>query len=159
MYKIMDMGNTFINGIDILYIKKGGSIMKVCRDIFFAVCIGIFGGFAVTILSYYNQHKSDGVEGTLLAVANSARTIREAYTDVSEESYDWNVDPKVLAGGIMSSDTGEYIDDRIPVLSDEVLSAFADLTEEEAGDDVVSAVVIYFKVNLRSRISSQLMMG
>ena len=114
--------------------------MKMVRNMMLAITLGIFGGLAVTIMSYYNRHKEDGLANTLLAVEEASQTIKDAYSDEGKKAYDWNVDPKVLAGGELSSDTGEYIDERIPALSDAVLSAFADITGETVSDNIPGAV-------------------
>ena len=110
--------------------------MRMVRNIVLAICLGVFGGLAVTVLSYYNHHKQDGIANTLLAVSEASQIIKDAYSGDDSKAYNWNVDPKVLAGGELSSDTGEYIDDRIPALSDSVLSAFADLKGELMQDEV-----------------------
>lgn len=98
--------------------------MKIVKNMVFAICLGIFGGLAVTVLSYYNNHKNVGMFDTLFAVSDSMNTIKEAYSDSASKDYDWNIDTDLLAGGRLTSDTGEYIDERIPSLSDSVLAAF-----------------------------------
>lgn len=60
--------------------------MKVFRDIFAAVLIGIMGGLLVTTISYYNHHKEGGIQQTLLAVVNSFHTVAEAYSDEDEST-------------------------------------------------------------------------
>lgn len=60
--------------------------MKVFRDIFGAVLIGIMGGLLVTTISYYNHHKEGGIQQTLLAVVNSFHTVAKAYSDEDENT-------------------------------------------------------------------------
>lgn len=55
--------------------------MKVFRDMCIAILLGIVGGFLVTTISYYNDHKEGGVAQTLLAVANSFDTVADAYSE------------------------------------------------------------------------------
>lgn len=69
--------------------------MKVFRDICIAILLGIVGGFLVTTISYYNDHKEGGVEQTLMAVSNSFDVITDAYSVLKnddlllgEEAYD-----------------------------------------------------------------------
>lgn len=111
--------------------------MKMARNMMLAICLGVIGGFAVTILSYYNQHKQGGIANTLFAVADSARTIREAYSGTADAGYNWNVDSNLLAGGRLSSMTGEYIDDRIPALSDSVQAAFRNIGISDSVTEVI----------------------
>lgn len=63
-----------------------GLSMKVFRDIFAAVLIGIMGGFLVTTISYYNHHKEGGVTQTLLAMVDSFQTVSEAYSEDGKTS-------------------------------------------------------------------------
>lgn len=60
--------------------------MKVFRDIFAAVLIGIMGGMLVSTISYYNQHKEGGVLQTAMAVVNSFHEVASAYSDLDEEN-------------------------------------------------------------------------
>ena len=46
---------------------KGRDLMKIVRDFTFAITLGIIGGLAVTVLSYYNDHKEGGIRNTLIA--------------------------------------------------------------------------------------------
>lgn len=75
--------------------------MKVFRDVFAAVLIGIMGGFIVTTISYYNNHKEGGVLQTLLAVSDSFKTVAESYSGVDSDNLlgkeDYNFEDKVLA--------------------------------------------------------------
>ena len=66
--------------------RKKGSCMKVFRDMFAAVLIGIMGGLIVTTFSYYHKHKEGGVTQTLLAVLNSFNTVADAYSSVDGNS-------------------------------------------------------------------------
>lgn len=61
-------------------------MMKVFRDMCIAVLLGVVGGFLVTTLSYYNDHKEGGVAQTLLAVANSFDTVADAYSEDGESN-------------------------------------------------------------------------
>lgn len=74
--------------------------MKVFRDVFAAVLIGIMGGFVVTTVSYYNNHKEGGVLQTLLAVSDSFKTVAESYSGLDGDNLlgieDYNFDDKVL---------------------------------------------------------------
>lgn len=75
--------------------------MKVFRDLFAAVLIGIMGGFVVTIFSYYNNHKDGGILQTLFAVTDSFRTVAEAYAEVDSNNWlaaeDYDIEKEVLA--------------------------------------------------------------
>lgn len=67
--------------------------MKVFRDIFAAMMIGIMGGLLVSTISYYNQHKEGGITHTLLAVADSIDTVAKAYSSGDENTLaagNWN---------------------------------------------------------------------
>lgn len=55
--------------------------MKVFRDMCIAILLGIVGGFLVTTLSYYSEHKEGGVVQTLCAVMNSFDTVADAYAE------------------------------------------------------------------------------
>lgn len=75
--------------------------MKVFRDIFAAVMIGIMGGLLVSTVSYYNEHKEGGITQTLFAVANSFNTVANAYSTVDGDTLlagnqDYNLEDKVL---------------------------------------------------------------
>lgn len=75
--------------------------MKVFRDVFAAVLIGIMGGFIVTTISYYNNHKEGGVLQTLLAVSDSFKTVAESYSGLDSDNLlgkeDYNFEDEVLA--------------------------------------------------------------
>lgn len=75
--------------------------MKVFRDIFGAVLIGIFLGVFVSTISYYYEHKEGGWKQTMLAVLNSFDEISEAYSSINQEDLytdiqDYEIDDKVL---------------------------------------------------------------
>lgn len=55
--------------------------MKLFRDIFAAIMVGILGGLLVTTISYYNSHKDEGIFHTMMAVANSMDVVSDAYAD------------------------------------------------------------------------------
>lgn len=85
--------------------------MKVFRDIFAAIMVGIIGGFLVTTFSYYHDHKEGGVTQTLFAVLDSFNTVADAYSSANGDS---------LLGNIEDVD-----------LEDEVLAAFESLENGE----------------------------
>ena len=60
--------------------------MKVFRDMSIAILLGIVGGFLVTTVSYYNDHKEGGLAQTLLAVVNSFDTVADAYSEDGDSS-------------------------------------------------------------------------
>jgi stage II sporulation protein R len=70
--------------------------MKVFRDVFAAILIGIMGGFLVSVISYYQGHKEGGVRQTAMAVLQSFDTVSQAYT--GDDSV--NVDDYELAENI-----------------------------------------------------------
>ncbi len=117
--------------------------MKIVRDFTFAITLGIIGGLAVTVLSYYNDHKEGGIRNTLMAVADSANLISDAYSDTNERGYKWNIDKDMLAGGRVTSDTGEYIDRKVPAFSDGVTAAWSEdgCDGDNAGDCIYSDII------------------
>ena len=114
--------------------------MKIARNMAIAICLGIFAGLAATIISYYFSHTEGGVTNTLFAVADSARRIRDAYSDSKVQSYDFDIDRNLLSGGRVSSTSGEYIDERIPALSDSVMAAFNEMTGVTDGEDTAMKI-------------------
>ena len=110
--------------------------MRVIRDFTFAIILGIIGGLAASVMSYYHDHKEDGMANTLLAIANGAQVISDAYSDTTDRGYKWNINKEMLAGGRVTSDSGEYIDERIPALSDAVLAAFNDMGSTGEAKDI-----------------------
>lgn len=60
--------------------------MKVFRDMCIAILLGIVGGFLVTTLSYYSEHKEGGLVQTLCAVMNSFDTVADAYAEDGESN-------------------------------------------------------------------------
>lgn len=60
--------------------------MKVFRDVFAAIMIGIIGGLAVSVFSYYQEHKEGGILQTAQAIVNSFDVVAGAYSDLNEES-------------------------------------------------------------------------
>ena len=60
--------------------------MKVFRDMCIAILLGIVGGFLVTTLSYYSEHKEGGVVQTLCAVMNSFDIVADAYAEDGESN-------------------------------------------------------------------------
>lgn len=87
--------------------------MKVFRDIFAAIMIGILGGLLVTTVSYYNNHKEGGISQTLLAVVDSFYSVAEAYTEED--------------GTSLLADLKNYD------IENEVLEAFQNVEAGEAG--------------------------
>ena len=125
--------------------------MKIVRDFTFAITLGIIGGLAVTVLSYYNDHKEGGIRNTLMAVADSANLISDAYSDTNERGYKWNIDKDMLAGGRVSSDTGEYIDRKVPAFSDGVTAAWSeDGCDGDNTGDCIYSDIIRFHVRANS---------
>lgn len=53
--------------------------MKVLRDAFTAVLVGIMGGILFSTISYYHHHKEGGLFQTMFAVMNSFQTVAQAY--------------------------------------------------------------------------------
>ncbi len=75
--------------------------MKVFRDMCIAVLLGIVGGFLVTTISYYNEHKEGGAAQTLMAVAKSFDTVADAYSVADDsklllDESDYAMDEEVL---------------------------------------------------------------
>lgn len=74
--------------------------MKVFRDVFAAIMLGAMGGFLITVISYYNHHKDDGIFNTLFAMMNSFGTVAEAYADGEGTWYtdlqDYDIEGEVL---------------------------------------------------------------
>lgn len=60
--------------------------MKVFRDVFAAIMIGIIGGLAVSVFSYYQEHKEGGILQTAQAIVNSFDVVAGAYSNLDEES-------------------------------------------------------------------------
>ena len=58
--------------------------MKVFRDMFIAVLLGVIGGVLVTVISYYNDNKEGGVAQTIQAVTNSFDVVTDAYSVASD---------------------------------------------------------------------------
>lgn len=115
--------------------------MKMVKNMAMAVALGILAGMFAVICSYYFSHREGGVKNTLYAVADSAERIRNAYADTAAQAYDYEIDRNLLVGGRVSSATREYIDERIPALSDSVLAAFNDITGADDSTDNVAAEV------------------
>lgn len=53
--------------------------LKIFRDMFAAIMVGMVGGFAVAVISYYQEHKEGGILQTACAVVNSFDTVAQAY--------------------------------------------------------------------------------
>lgn len=85
--------------------------MKVFRDMFAAILIGIMGGLIVATFSYYQDHKEGGITQTLFAVLNSFDTVADAYSSVD--------------GNSLVADIGDYD------LENEVLDAFESVENGE----------------------------
>lgn len=75
--------------------------MKVFRDMFAAILLGLMGGFVITLISYYNHHKEGGIFNTLFAMVDSFGTVAEAYADGENTWYtdlqDYDIEGEVLA--------------------------------------------------------------
>lgn len=71
--------------------------MRIVRDIFAAIMIGLMGGFLVTILCYYNSHKEQGAFHTMMAVANSVGVVSDAYSHENTKTLsDMDIEKTVL---------------------------------------------------------------
>lgn len=66
--------------------------MKVFRDMFAAVMIGIIGGLAVSVFSYYQEHKEGGITQTASAVLHSFDTVATAYNGENGEKLNQEVE-------------------------------------------------------------------
>lgn len=108
--------------------------MKVFRDMCIAILLGIVGGFLVTTISYYNDHKEGGVAQTLLAVANSFDTVADAYSEDGESN---------LLLGEEAFEMDEVVQETLGDISPEELEAAAEfvlgemLTEKNVDTDVL----------------------
>ena len=83
--------------------------MKLFRDVFSAIMVGIMGGFLVTTISYYNHHKEDGVMHTMLAVLNSFDEVTKAYEAENAALYDvggYKVEEDVLEAFLQTANDG-----------------------------------------------------
>lgn len=83
--------------------------MKLFRDVFSAIMVGIMGGFLVTTISYYNHHKEDGVMHTMLAVLNSFDEVTKAYEAENADLYDvggYKVEEDVLEAFLQTANDG-----------------------------------------------------
>lgn len=73
--------------------------MKVFRDMFAAILVGILGGFLVTVISYYTNHKEGGIFHTMMAIVNSYDTVATAYGGENTNSLSFkelDIENKVL---------------------------------------------------------------
>lgn len=77
--------------------------MKVFRDIFAAIMIGIMGGFLVTTISYYREHKEGGVTQTLFAVMDSFNTVADAYSSTDGDSLLGNIEDMDLENEVLAA--------------------------------------------------------
>lgn len=83
--------------------------MKLFRDVFSAIMVGIMGGFLVTTISYYNHHKEDGIMHTMLAVLNSFDEVTKAYEAENADLYDvggYKVEEDVLEAFLQTANDG-----------------------------------------------------
>ena len=83
--------------------------MKLFRDVFSAIMVGIMGGFLVTTISYYNHHKEDGIMHTMLAVLNSFDEVTKAYEAENAALYDvggYKVEEDVLEAFLQTANDG-----------------------------------------------------
>lgn len=53
--------------------------MKIFRDLFAAIMIGMIGGLAVSVISYYQKNKEGGIVQTAFAVLNSFERVAGEY--------------------------------------------------------------------------------
>ncbi len=77
--------------------------MKVFRDMFAAILIGIMGGLIVATFSYYQDHKEGGVTQTLMAVLNSFATVTDAYSSVDGNSLMADIGDYDLEKGVLDT--------------------------------------------------------
>lgn len=61
--------------------------MKVFRDLFAAILIGIIGGFAFSVVSYYQEHKEGGLRETANAIINSFDVVANVYANGEDSVY------------------------------------------------------------------------
>ena len=122
--------------------------MKVFRDIFAAIMVGIIGGFLVTTFSYYHDHKEGGVTQTLFAVLDSFNTVADAYSSANGDSLlgnieDVDLEDEVLAAfesvenGEVTSVSGEVLKSILSESSS--LSAEGDVLMMEGEDGGISS--------------------
>lgn len=100
--------------------------MKVFRDMCIAILLGVVGGFLVTTISYYNDHKEGGVANTLLAVANSFDTVADAYSEDGESN---------LLFGEEAFEMDEVVQETLGDISQEELEAAAEFVLGEILSD------------------------
>lgn len=109
--------------------------MKVFRDMCIAILLGVVGGFLVTTISYYNDHKEGGVANTLLAVANSFDTVADAYSEDGESN---------LLFGEEAFEMDEAVQETFGDISDEEIEAAVDfvlgemLTNKDGDTDILA---------------------
>lgn len=113
--------------------------MRHLKTMALALCIGVIGGLAVSIISYYFTHREGGIIQTLSAVADSANRISSAYEGAVSNSNGWKMNPELLSGGRITSSGGEFIDNT-PTLDNSVLAAFAGLDSENGISAKVGSV-------------------
>lgn len=84
--------------------------MKVFRDIFAAIMVGIIGGLLVSTISYYYDHKEGGIKQTMFAVLDSFDRITGAYSSIDKNTLltdeDYDFDSQVLQA-FEKMETGE----------------------------------------------------
>lgn len=115
--------------------------MKVFRDMCIAILLGIVGGFLVTTISYYNNHKEGGVEQTLEAVSNSFDVVANA-NSVSENSdllldeEDYNIDQVIETLGDIDKEELSNITELVlgELLSSDDMGKDVLVMDDEDGD-------------------------
>ena len=106
--------------------------MKIFRNIFTAIIVGILGGFLFTTVSYYNHHKDGGIFQTLMAVLNSYDTVARAYAGEDNpvsNLADYDIEKEVLAAF-------DEVDGTDASLYGELLSSLLDNAEDGSEGDV-----------------------
>lgn len=107
--------------------------MKIIRDVFAAVMIGILGGFLFTTISYYNHHKEGGIFQTMMAVINSYDTVARAYGDDSSVTSVGNYD---LESTVLEA-FDELDEEETAALYGKLRNILSDLEEDGSEGDVL----------------------
>lgn len=107
--------------------------MKIFRNIFTAIIVGILGGFLFTTVSYYNHHKDGGIFQTMMAVLNSYNTVARAYAGEDNpvsNLADYDIEKEVLAAF-------DEVDGTDASLYGELLNSLLDDAEDGSEGDVL----------------------
>jgi stage II sporulation protein R len=115
--------------------------MKVFRDMCIAILLGIVGGFLVSTISYYSDHREGGVEQTLMAISKSFDVMTDAYS-MSENSglllgeEDYNIDDALETFGNVSGEEFVAITELVlgELLSEKDMNNDVLVMDDEDGD-------------------------